>query len=429
MSTSAIVTPCAAEIADANVRSLSLADAKRIAFQRNWDLLAARSDVDAATAQRIIAKEFPNPSLSFSVQKINVDSHPSSTAAGNGFWDRNYDTIAAINQLFEIGGKRARRKESAAAGFEAARARLMDARRTLDQAVTTNYIAAVLAGENANILRDSAKSLRREAEIASARFKAGDISEADRKQIEMAADRLELDADTADSNAAQARVSLEILLAERNPHGLWKPADTLESLAITPESFTNRAAVMLRPDLAAARENIKKATADLRLQKAMRIPDPTLLAQYEHEPPDQPNTVGFGFSLPLPLWNRNRGNIHAAEAAKQSAEIAAQKLETQIAAEISIAELNYEDAHARWRRYQNVIAPKSRDVRSAVEFAYKKGGAALLDLLTAERNDNEVRLATAQALADSATAAVNMAAALNISSDVTPSNDSQAGKK
>src|SRR6266446_2677617 len=64
---------------------LSLADARRLAFQRNWDLLAAKSDVDIALAQRIVAREFPNPTASFSVAKISVDGHASRSISGNGY--------------------------------------------------------------------------------------------------------------------------------------------------------------------------------------------------------------------------------------------------------------------------------------------------------------------------------------------------------
>src|SRR5690242_16534938 len=126
----AAVPPSAARPA----RALALAQAKQIAFERNWDLLAAKSDVDLATAQKIISHEFPNPTLAVSTEKINVD-HGSGTSMGNGFWDRSYDTIAAVNQLFEIGGKRASRQNSARAGLESAAARLADARRVLDLAV------------------------------------------------------------------------------------------------------------------------------------------------------------------------------------------------------------------------------------------------------------------------------------------------------
>ena len=63
---------------------LSLADAQRLAFEKNWDLLAAAAGVDAATAQKIVAREFPNPTLSQYSSLINVDNHPSSTSEGNG---------------------------------------------------------------------------------------------------------------------------------------------------------------------------------------------------------------------------------------------------------------------------------------------------------------------------------------------------------
>src|SRR6202162_5290842 len=84
----------------------------------------------SATAQKIVAREFPNPTLSLATSKVNVDSHPNSTAEGNGLWERSYDTIFAVNQLLEIGGKRRSRKASAQAGFEAAKAQFFDAQRT-----------------------------------------------------------------------------------------------------------------------------------------------------------------------------------------------------------------------------------------------------------------------------------------------------------
>ena len=70
--------------------ALSLADAKKISFQRNWDLLAAKSGIDAAQAQLIVAKEFPNPTASLSTAKIG--DRESGTTLGNGLWERNYDT-------------------------------------------------------------------------------------------------------------------------------------------------------------------------------------------------------------------------------------------------------------------------------------------------------------------------------------------------
>src|SRR6185369_1855890 len=123
----------------------------------------------------------------------------------------------------------------------------------------------------------------------------------------------------------------------------------------------------------AAEAALRKAEADLRAQRANRVPDPTLLAQYEHQPPDYPNTVGFGVSLPLPLWNHNRGNILASEAAREQARLALQKAEAQASADLTTARFTYEDAHKRWESYRDTISPDSEKVREAVAYAYQKG--------------------------------------------------------
>src|SRR5438128_958903 len=402
-------------------RSLTLADARRLAFQRNWDLLAAKSDVGIAVALRIVAREFPNPAASFSVEKINADRHSSGTASGNGFWDRSYDTTAAVDQLIEIGGKRRARKDSAAAGLKGAEARLADARRLLDQGVTEAYVGVLLAERSRGVLADSAAALRQEARIAEVRQRAGDISRADQNQIEIAAERLELDAAGAEAEARKARVGLEVLLGEKEPGGEIELADALDSLVNVSAEATNAPpATFSRPDLVAAQAARVKAETDLRLQKAARITDPTLLTQYEHEPPDQPNAVGFGVSFPLPLWNRNGGNIAAARAALERTTSNAEKVRAQVRADIAVARLSYTAALTRWQRYRDELTPKSRQIRESVALAYGRGGAALLDLLAAQRNDNEVRLATAQAAAEAANAAANLRAALNLTDSTNP---------
>jgi cobalt-zinc-cadmium efflux system outer membrane protein len=146
----------------------------------------------------------------------------------------------------------------------------------------------------------------------------------------------------------------------------------------------------------------------------MRIPDPTFMFLVEHNPfggsfPD--DTVGIGVSFPLPLWNRNRGEIKSAEATVDKNALALAKAKAQAAGDIANAQSAWHEAAERLQRYQNQILPKSQKVRESVAFAYEKGGATLVDLLEAERADNDARLAAAQAMADAASAAADLKAA------------------
>jgi cobalt-zinc-cadmium efflux system outer membrane protein len=411
-------TPAATVFRGAEVpQRLSLVDAQRIAFQRNWDLLAAKSGVDLATAQLLVSKEFPNPNLSWTTLKI--DPHGNATPLGNSIWDRSYDTIFSVGQLVEIGGKRHARQNSARAGIVGARARFADARRSLDQGVTKAYVAALLAEENSRVLNESARSLRREAEIAQTRFKAGDISESDRKQIENSADVFDLQAKSAEATAIQARVAVEVLMGVKEPEGTWLPQDSLEHLRLASANEQPSPGQGSRPDVLAAEADLRKAQSDLDLQKAIRIPDPTFSLFYERNPPGPPgpDTLGLGISLPLPLWNHNRGNIHAAEASKEQSALALGKVSAQAQADIATAEVAYREARDRLQRYQDQIRPRSAQVRESIAFAYSRGGASLVDLLTAERDDNNVRLATAQALSDAASTAADLRAARTILSE------------
>jgi cobalt-zinc-cadmium efflux system outer membrane protein len=399
---------------------LSLADAKRTAFERNWDLLAAKSGVDAATAQLLVAKEFPNPTFSYSTARIG--SYENSTPVGNGLWSRSYDTIFAVNQLIEIGGKRRDRRTSAEAGITGARARFYDARRLLDQGVTKAYAAALLAGENARILNESARLLRHETEIAQTRLKAGDISDADEKQIENNADVFALQAKSAEAAAVQARVAVEILLGVEQPKGNWTPADTFAHLVLAAPQFNASKNDALRSDVQAAQADLDQSKSDLKLQKAVRIPDPTFSFLVEHNPPGggpPEDTVGVGVSFPLPLWNFNRGEIKSAQATVDKSALALAKAKAQAAADVANAQSEFQEASERLARYQNQILPKSQTVRDSVAFAYEKGGAALVDLLEAERADNDARLATAQAMSDTAGAVADLKAATETINDQT----------
>jgi cobalt-zinc-cadmium efflux system outer membrane protein len=197
------------------------------------------------------------------------------------------------------------------------------------------------------------------------------------------------------------------------------PADSLEKLVelppAAPEPEPKPGAT--RPDVLAAEADLQGGEAQLQLQKAMRIPDPTFTFGAEHNPPGggpAVDTFLFGVSFPLPLWNRNGGNIKAAQAAVDQFGDAPGKIRALAAADIASGESAYHEAHERWLRYRDETAPKSAQVREAAAFKYDRGAASLVDLLNAEQTDNTIRLALAQAMNDTASTAADLMAARTV---------------
>ena len=88
-------------------------------------------------------------------------------------------------------------------------------------------------------------------------------------------------------------------------------------------------------------------------------------------------------------------------------------MRTQAAADVAVARAAFAEARTRADTYQANLAPKSAAIVHTMEYAYDKGGASLVELLNAERNDHDIRLATTRARADAASAALALAASLN----------------
>ena len=390
---------------------LSLESARALALARNGDFRSTQFQVDAALAQLKVAKELPNPTLGLSTAKISTDGTPENTALGNGAFSRAYDSIVSLSQLILV-SKRGLMRDSANAGVRAAQSQLDDARRLLLQAVTQTYVAALAARDQAEVLSASAAALRREADIAEHRFRAGDLSRSDRARIEIAAEQDELGAASQAAAAKAAVVALETLVGSPKPDGTTQLSDSLGQIARPTGIGTGGDSVLKRPDIAAAEAAVDQAEANLRLARHQRVPDVTLSIQFERNPPAQPDTVGMGLSLPLPVWSQYNGEILGAMAARNQALAHLDRVRVQAAADVAAARVAYGEASARAEKYQASLVPKSSEATASVAYSYEQGGAALIDLLDARRTDNDIRIASVQAQADAATALSGLLGAL-----------------
>jgi len=326
------------------------------------------------------------------------------------------DTVAAVNQFIEIGGKRRARKDSAVAGLKGAEARLADARRLLDQGVTEAYVGVLLAESNRGVLADSAAALRQEARMRK-RGNALATFRAPTNQIEIAAERLELDAAGAESQAHKARVALEVLLGEKEPRGEIEPADTLDSLGNVSAEATN-APPLFPSDLDAADAARVKAERICVCRRRRAFP---ILRSWRNTNTSRPinrtpPVSAFPFrcrcgiamaATSLPPARARTNHRQGREDSRSSH------------GDIAVARISYAEALTRWRRYrENLRRNPGRFARLSPSPTERR--RALLDLLSAQRSDNEVRLATAQAAADAANAAANLRAALNLADPTNP---------
>src|SRR5262245_32170574 len=152
-----------------------------------------------------------------------------------------------------------------------------------------------------------------------------------------------------------------------------------------------------RPDLRAAQAAREKASADINLAKANAWWDVTPQLEYQRIGPD--NTIGFGFALPIKLFDRNQGEIARARAEAQRIDAAREALLAQALAEVDTALASVMAERQKAMLLRDTYLPKVKQARGTIEFAYRRGGVTLLDFLDAQRTYREKSLEYLRSLA------------------------------
>jgi cobalt-zinc-cadmium efflux system outer membrane protein len=159
-----------------------------------------------------------------------------------------------------------------------------------------------------------------------------------------------------------------------------------------------REAVRTRPDLEAARKGIDAARSQLALARANGKQDVNGSLSYSHT--SGLNTTSFAFSVPLPIFNRNQGEIERARFAQTQAEFTTQATHDSVLKDVELA---YEQAKANESivdLYRSGYLDQAKQSRDISEFAFRQGAASLLDFLDAARNYRATEFAYHQALAN-----------------------------
>jgi outer membrane protein, heavy metal efflux system len=169
-----------------------------------------------------------------------------------------------------------------------------------------------------------------------------------------------------------------------------------ESLPLRLEDLQARA-LMLRPDLQASRRSIAAANSQVALAKANGKQDFNLSFDYTHL--SSSNLGAFYFNIPLPIFNRNQGEIARTQYATTQAQFLEKAAEQQALTEVKNA---YEAARSSGdvvQLYDKGYLQQAQQSLDIAQFSYQHGAASLLDFLDAERSYRSTELSYRQALA------------------------------
>ena len=386
--------------------------------------------IDAAQGLVRQAGLRPNP-------RLYLQSEDLRPGASNFDFPNDTEDYAYLGQVFELGGKRAGRLGVAHAGLRQAEAERTLLLQQIAARVAAAYWSAVASERTAQLLENDMAAVDQILTYNQARVDAGAMRGIDLLRTRIERDRLELALEAARREAALTRIELFRQMGQPNP----APAPAPDALAPAPANPAQRSGnpapapatpaltgrldsietidpqslptiLAARPDVLVAQEAIAAAEADLKLQHSLASPDIDLLAGYKRDV--GLNTAYSNLQIPLPLLNRNQGEVERAKASLALAHDQLRQLELTVAADVEAAE----QAYARQQEVVLHLLPemraRARQNLTIMDDAYRSGGVDLLRYLDAERTEFEVEVTALRTLSDYQQAALRLQLAYGV---------------
>jgi cobalt-zinc-cadmium efflux system outer membrane protein len=383
-------------------RPLTLEAAEHLLVQYNLVVIAARSGVDQARAQRLMAAVRPNPTLTLGAEQFDLAA-PGRHLVSNSNSAANRTYTARLDQVVERGNKRALRTAAAAFQIQAAEAQVLDTIRTQLFQLQQAFYTAVLARDNVQVARENLALTQETERLIKTRVTAGDAPEWDLLKFQVSKVQFERDLVTARLLYAQAvrdvltsvgaawsaaEVPLEVVGELRGePHAV---AVSLEEL--------RQAALDARPDVLAAQRTVEAARQTRDLAYAQRHRDIDVALEYQRIGSD--NTVGATVSFPLLLSHKFEGQISQGLAQVQQANVAFDSAKVQAITDVEKAYQAYQASRQVLQVYTTEALAKAEASFRIAGASYRQGATSLLELQEAQRTLNQTRVAANQAAFD-----------------------------
>jgi cobalt-zinc-cadmium efflux system outer membrane protein len=346
----------------------------------NPTLRAGQIGIDESKAQEVTAYLRPNPDVTGTIDQLDP-------FAGNPYRPLGFALpLVSASYLHERAHKRELRLESAQKGTTVAVSQLADQQRNLLFALRTAFVQALQAKAVLAVARESLAYYDRLLAVSGNRFQAGDIARVDLDRLELQRVQFASDVQTAETSVRTAKIQLLMLIDDRTPveqFDITGPFDFNEPLTTLEE--LRQAALAARPDLQAAVQSVDKARADYKLAVANGSTDPTFGVDFARNPPI-PLYVGVSVNIPLRIFDRNQGEKARTELDIQRNQRLREAAEAQIYSDVDSAWTTLNGNLALLRPYKAKYLAQAARVRETISIAYQRGGASLLDFLTAQND-------------------------------------------
>jgi cobalt-zinc-cadmium efflux system outer membrane protein len=368
---------------DGPANGLTLDQAMDRLVRCNLDLRSKSLEIPQAEADTLTASLRANPILYTDVQCVPYGSFSRARPGGQTQYDLN------LTYPLDVTGKRRARTLVAYRARRVIEAQYQDAVREAIDDLYTEFVDVLATRETV-----------REAVQAAADFELEARSHTLKSTEED--QRLEVQRESAEIALTEAQEQLKSDLRALGTLLQMSP-DEAEHLELTgslhdrspapvKQDALLRLALVSRPDLVAYRLGTARADADVGLALANRYPDLFVLVQPYTFQDDRPlglksaHSWGVGVGVPVPLFNRNQGNIRRARLNVAQTHVEMAALENRVVMEVRQADRQYEATRVAVERIERSLLPKATQEHDRIQKLFLAGKTDELAFLTAEHD-------------------------------------------
>ncbi len=356
---------------------LTIDQLETLAVQNNPTLEQARAETWKTYGRYVQAGLYPNPDVGYAASEVGND--------GYGGQQGTY-----IQQEFVFGGKLGLSQNVASAEREAADHALMLQELRVRNNVRLEYYSILVANRNLDLAKQLYSVAENAAKLAKIRSEQGEASKLDELQARGEQQRAAVAVAQA-SNAVEATWKrLQAVVGD--PTLARQPlVGNIEQNVLPDVSYDEllERLQLTSPQIRLAEARISRAEAAVARAEVEPIPNLTIQNTIQYDASTKFTVVGIQATMPIPVFNRNQGNITEAENEwiRASREVDRLRLEQQRA--LATRWQEFANARIQVEQYRSQVLPTVSETLKLTRSAYEAGEADYLRLLTAQRSYTE----------------------------------------
>ncbi len=369
---------CLATVMFGNSKILSPQKLEEEILKNNQYLAAIKEEINIQEALLLQDQVYINPELEME--------------SGSGV---DPESVVQLSQTIELGGKRKKRINLRTIELEAVRLQYENEKRKIIRLALDEYLNILFLQEKERIQQEQLKTTEKLVEVVTRKVEAGRLSSAEeaRARIQLVRGKLEMQTLRREIKNAWSRLA-SYWGGSRN--GYERAAGGLTDIFPLDSGIPAESLVSLNPEYQLKELEVKSSESALGLERAQVIPDVTVATGLKYT--DLPgNTVNFGFSLPLPIFNRNKGNIQAAQGNIQKTEKELIALKIELLTQFDILRNEIDGISQEIELLEDEIIPDADKAFRTIAEGYLLGKFTFLEVVDARETwyDSRIQYITA----------------------------------